>query len=128
MIPSMRIASCTCPFPDYFISKVPCSEYRIHQHLQVMACRWITMKVNAPSRLQRSPHLYKTRSHHRKVGEHIVFAKEGAERDHYLRNLPALPYDIIERFRRRHIPMPSIFERFDLCGRLRPVSLSEKDV
>src|SRR4030067_2971333 len=86
------------------------------------------MQVDSPRRLEYPAQFNEARSHHRKVGKHIVLAEEGSEGHHHLCNLATLFDYFLKRLGRRHVPMPSILKGLDLGGSSGPVLLSEKDV
>ena len=58
--------------PDYLTAKVPASEYRVHQCLQVVACGMIAMQVHTAVLAQYAAHLQQTNSHPAEERGHVI--------------------------------------------------------
>ena len=71
-----------CTSPNDIIPEVPCPEHGVHQQLQVVACRRVTVEVDAPRGLQNPLHLHQPHGHHRQVRLHPLTVGQARGLDH----------------------------------------------
>jgi hypothetical protein len=66
--------------PDDLVAETGRAEDGVHHDLEVVARRGVTVKVEAPSRLEDPVQLHKSGRHHHQVGHHLVGADKLPER------------------------------------------------
>src|SRR5262245_15918778 len=126
--PAARRRVSACPPPNDLTQKVLRSKNSIEQHFQVMACCGIAVQVESAGVLECTPQLYESRSHHGEVGHHIVLAKERPERTHRIGDLAARLYYFDVGSFRGFVPVPCVFESFDLGSRTSAQAIREEHV
>src|SRR5262245_10119792 len=66
--------------PNQLVLEILRSEYRIHQHLEVVAGRRVAVKVDRGRGLHDSAQFHQSRCHHAQVGQHVAVTEESHER------------------------------------------------
>src|SRR6266536_757374 len=82
--------------PCDFISILVNAKNSIHQHLQVVARRGVTVQVDRTSFLQYAPKFDETWCHHCEIRHHVTATEECMKRNHYFRHRPATFNDLLE--------------------------------
>ena len=124
----LRIAVSTASLPDNLASMPLGAEYRVHQHLQVVAGRRIAMQIDRPRHLEHAMQFDQARGHHREIGHHVAVAKEGAESAHGFRDTSTALDDFLVGALGVHVPLPRVLEGHDLRTGTRAVFFREEYV
>src|SRR5229473_7391911 len=77
-LPSITVSTGT--FPHNFIAKLVCTKYGVEYDLEIMACCWVAVQIDAPCRLEDSVKLNESSSHHHKVSHHLISTDKIMER------------------------------------------------
>ena len=84
-----------------------------------MASGRVTMKVKAASRLKHSVQLDQPNGHHYEIGYHVVLFRERAHGPQHFGGVDVAPMDyLVKGALGVVVPVPVIFERFNLRFRL----------
>src|ERR1035437_2520972 len=125
---SKSVAFRVRPTPDDFISEILWSKHRVHQHLQIVTRRAITVQINRSGYLQDALELDQTRGHHGQISHHVAVAEEGAEGAHGFGYAAASLDNLLVGALRVRVPLPCIFEGHDLRGGTLAALLGKQDV
>jgi len=115
--------------PCNFVAEVFCTKKRIHQDLQIVACRRVAVQVQAPRRLQHPMKFQEANGHHGEVRHHVVLFQECPHGPQHFRRLGILPrHHPIEGKLRFIAPVPGIAEGFNPSAGPLPRGAAKKDV
>ena len=85
-------------FPNNLVLKSFLSENRIHDDLQVVAGRGVTVEIDGAGVFEHPPQFHKADAHHRQVGHHVVSAHEMNKGPHHLHHVGGgRPDDLLKR-------------------------------
>lgn len=124
----LRRTVCRRALPDHLIQEALYSEHRIHEHLQVVARRRVTVQVDRRRRFHGPSQFAQPRRHHHQVGQHIAGPEERTKCLHAVGHLAAGRDQLRIRLLALLVPRPGVRERLDLPGRLAPILLGKEDV
>ncbi len=116
-------------FPGDFVAEPVGAENAVEQQLEIMARGRVAVEIEAARGPEHAMQLDQPDRHHRQIGHHVVVAEERAHRGEHVEGArPPAVHHLVKGILRRVVPVPAVFERFDLCVRFAARCSAEQDV
>ena len=129
LAPLFCVAVRGASLPSNLSTELVRTEDSIQYHFEVMACRRVTVQVQAPGRLQHAVQLHQPGGHHHQVGHHLVGADELAQRaDHAAHVGRRIVHQVVIGLLGGVAPMPGVVKGDNLRLGIVPAFVPEQHV